>query len=74
MWHDDEMQGDANISVSLENRKFSDIVGSVSSVYPEEKAKDISVSFYFICLLHLANERNLKICGSQDLSDFTISQ
>jgi condensin complex subunit 2 len=51
---------------------LSHIIDSVKIKYPDKKADEISVSFYFICLLHLANERNLKIEGVQDLSDLRI--
>lgn len=30
-------------------------------LYPAEKMEEISTSFTFICLLHLANERGLRI-------------
>jgi Condensin complex subunit 2 len=36
------------------------IVGLQRS-YPEDKLAEISTSFCFICLLHLANERGLKL-------------
>ena len=56
-----------------EERKLTEIIDSVKGLYPEKKADDISVSFYFICLLHLANERNLKIEGSQDLANLVVT-
>ena len=34
----------------------------------------VTLPFYFICVLHLANEKNLCLEGSDDLSDFFISQ
>jgi condensin complex subunit 2 len=36
------------------------IVGLQGS-YPQDKLAEISTSFCFICLLHLANERGLKL-------------
>jgi condensin complex subunit 2 len=33
---------------------------------------NVTVPFYFICLLHLANEKGLELTGAEDLSDFTI--
>jgi condensin complex subunit 2 len=30
-------------------------------MYPQEKMEEISTSFCFICLLHLANEKGLRI-------------
>eukprot|EP01039_Chlorochromonas_danica_P003015 gene3015-3289_t len=46
--------------------------------HSEEKAekvqKDASLAYYFICLLHLANEKNLKITGQEDMADLHITQ
>ncbi|KAG0348230.1 hypothetical protein BG004_005626 [Podila humilis] len=55
-------------------QKFTEIIGGLSKVYPEQKLRDISVPFCFICLLHLANEKNLSIEGSEDLAELTIRQ
>lgn len=57
-----------------EPRTFTDVVHGLDQVYPEKKRKDISVAFCFICVLHLANEQNLKVLGNSDLSNLTISQ
>jgi hypothetical protein len=35
-------------------------------VYVKEKMEEISTSFCFICLLHLANERGLKLEGGEE--------
>ncbi|KAJ2781380.1 hypothetical protein H4R18_002910 [Coemansia javaensis] len=56
------------------DQRFSDIVGGLKNVYPREKLEDLSVSYCFICLLHLANERNLRIESNASLSDLLISQ
>ncbi|KAI9477447.1 hypothetical protein LPJ55_000641 [Coemansia sp. RSA 990] len=56
------------------NQKFSSIISSLKNVYPPEKLEELSVSFCFICLLHLANERNLRIEGDSSLHDLVISQ
>ncbi|KAJ1666386.1 hypothetical protein EV178_002342 [Coemansia sp. RSA 1646] len=53
---------------------FSGVLGSLRNVYPREKLNDLSISFCFICLLHLANERNLRIEGDALLRDLVISQ
>lgn len=39
--------------------RFTEIMNSLKTVYPPEKLSDISTSFGFICLLHLANEQGL---------------
>ncbi|KAJ2786323.1 hypothetical protein GGI15_001606 [Coemansia interrupta] len=70
-----EMSVDNEDEVKVEgDQKFSQIVSSLKDVYPREKLEDLSISYCFICLLHLANERNLRIVGDQSLSDLTITQ
>ncbi|KAK6821472.1 hypothetical protein RU639_007962 [Aspergillus parasiticus] len=41
--------------------RFTQIMNSLKSVYPPETLRDISTSFGFICLLHLANEQGLML-------------
>ncbi|WWC59441.1 uncharacterized protein I303_101997 [Kwoniella dejecticola CBS 10117] len=42
-------------------KTFDNIITSLRSSYPSDKMSEISTSFCFICLLHLANEEGLKI-------------
>lgn len=44
-----------------EARTFDDVIVGLQRSYPEDKLSEISTSFCFICLLHLANERGLKL-------------
>ncbi|KAF8517976.1 condensin complex subunit 2/barren [Hysterangium stoloniferum] len=44
-----------------EPRVFENVVTGLRDSYPKEKLEEISTSFCFICLLHLANEQGLKI-------------
>lgn len=44
-----------------EPRKFTQIINDLRSVYPEKTMGDISTSYCFICLLHLANEKGLVV-------------
>jgi condensin complex subunit 2 len=37
------------------------VVSGLRKLYPQEKMDEISTSFCFICLLHLANEKGLRI-------------
>ncbi|KAJ2720591.1 hypothetical protein GGI07_004508 [Coemansia sp. Benny D115] len=61
--------------VKLEGtQRFSEVLGNLRNVYPREKLEELSVSYCFICLLHLANERNLRIVGDASLQDLVISQ
>ncbi|KAJ2865232.1 hypothetical protein GGH94_002373 [Coemansia aciculifera] len=55
-------------------QKFSAVVSSLKKVYPREKLEELSISYCFICLLHLANERNLRIVGDASLRDLVITQ
>ncbi|KAJ1547540.1 hypothetical protein HK096_002473, partial [Nowakowskiella sp. JEL0078] len=47
-------------------QKFTEIIAGLTRVYPAKKMKDISVAFCFICILHLANEKNLAV-GVQEV-------
>jgi condensin complex subunit 2 len=38
---------------------FTSVMNGLNSVYPEQAMRDISTSYCFICLLHLANEKGL---------------
>ena len=61
--------------MNQEEHKFTDIVGGLTKFYPEKQFQDISVPFCFICLLHLANERNLTIENSNGgLTELLITQ
>lgn len=40
---------------------FENVISNLKKSYPREKMDEISTSFCFICLLHLANERGLKL-------------
>ena len=46
---------------------------TVQALAPQAPAT-ITVPFYFICMLHLANERGLALEGSDDLTDFHVSK
>ncbi|KAI5479524.1 hypothetical protein MNV49_003466 [Pseudohyphozyma bogoriensis] len=47
---------------------FVPVLSGLRKAYPEEKMKEISTSFCFICLLHLANEKGLRI-QTQDVGE-----
>jgi condensin complex subunit 2 len=42
------------------------VVTGLKTSYPKEKMEEISTSFCFICLLHLANEQGLKLEVGED--------
>ncbi|EJD48065.1 barren [Auricularia subglabra TFB-10046 SS5] len=65
---DDSMQQEDNRPPTdpAEPRVFSSVIDGLKQSYPREKMDEISSSFCFICLLHLANEQGLKI-AKEDL-------
>lgn len=48
--------------------RFTEIMNSLKAVYAPETLRDISTSFGFICLLHLANEQGLILQNDDDTS------
>lgn len=48
--------------------RFTQIMNSLKSVYAPETLRDISTSFGFICLLHLANEQGLMLQNDDETS------
>ncbi|KAF4534843.1 Condensin complex component cnd2 [Lasiodiplodia theobromae] len=52
--------------------KFTDVVNNLQAVYPKKQLADISTSYCFICLLHLANEKGLVIENDENFTDLTI--
>lgn len=40
---------------------FNNVISGLRTKYSKDKMEEISTSFCFICLLHLANERGLKL-------------
>ncbi|KAK4186477.1 hypothetical protein QBC35DRAFT_437260 [Podospora australis] len=54
--------------------KFTDVVNDLQRVYPRQVMDDISTSYCFICLLHLANEKGLVIEKTPELTDLTIKK
>ncbi|GAO13791.1 hypothetical protein UVI_02004860 [Ustilaginoidea virens] len=52
--------------------KFTHVMNALQSVYPKTAMNDISTSYCFICLLHLANEKGLVIDKSDGLDELSI--
>jgi len=57
---------DTNATDPSEARVFSSVISGLQTSYPREKMEEISTSFCFICLLHLANEQGLKLESAPD--------
>ncbi|GAC74935.1 chromosome condensation complex Condensin, subunit H [Moesziomyces antarcticus T-34] len=48
-------------------KTFESVLSGLQKAYPQDKMEEISTSFCFICLLHLANEEGLAIStGTED--------
>jgi condensin complex subunit 2 len=47
---------------------------NLQTVYPKQVLCDISTSYCFICLLHLANEKGLVIEKQDGLAELTIKK
>lgn len=54
--------------------KFTDVMNDLQRVYPKPIMDDISTSFGFICLLHLANEKGLVINKTPELNELIIKK
>ncbi|KAI9759431.1 MAG: hypothetical protein M4579_002345 [Chaenotheca gracillima] len=52
--------------------QFTSVINNLQSVYPKQAMADISTSYCFICLLHLANEKGLQIENQEGLRDLSI--
>ncbi|TAQ90517.1 hypothetical protein B7494_g1167 [Chlorociboria aeruginascens] len=52
--------------------KFTSLMQNLQAVYPKQAMDDISTSYCFICLLHLANEKGLVIEKQNDLLELDI--
>ncbi|OAA77821.1 condensin complex component cnd2 [Akanthomyces lecanii RCEF 1005] len=52
--------------------KFTRVMNDLQRVYPKPAMNDISTSYCFISLLHLANERGLVINKTEDLKELEI--
>lgn len=52
--------------------KFTRVMNDLQRVYPKPAMNDISTSYCFISLLHLANERGLIINTTEDLKELEI--
>ncbi|NXS47364.1 CND2 protein, partial [Balaeniceps rex] len=61
-------------SIVVGEKVFSGITKELLHRLPSAMANNLSVPLAFTCLLHLANEKNLKLEGTEDLSDVLVKQ
>ncbi len=52
--------------------RFTQVMQNLEKVYPKQAMNDISTSFCFICVLHLANEKGLVIEKQAGLEELMI--
>lgn len=57
----DEGPSETEAEPSTPAKTFDTVIQSLRGAYPKDKMSEISTSFCFICLLHLANEEGLRI-------------
>lgn len=54
--------------------KFTSVMNDLQQVYPKQAMADISTSYCFICLLHLANEKGLLLANEPGLAELSIQK
>lgn len=52
--------------------QFTSVMNNLQQVYPKQVMADISTSYCFICLLHLANEKGLTLGNETGLEELSI--
>ncbi|XP_048585600.1 condensin complex subunit 2 [Nematostella vectensis] len=55
-------------------RSFKEIYGQLPASISKHMAKNLSVPIAFVCILHLANEKCLKMTPCTDMSDFAVKK
>ena len=53
---------------------FQNMISNIALNNQQGEGQEISVSYYFLCLLHLANEKGLKIEGQTNFADLKITK
>ncbi|XP_059263618.1 condensin complex subunit 2 [Mustela nigripes] len=57
-----------------DEKMLSGLTRDLQKSLPPLMAQNLSIPLAFACLLHLANEKNLKLEGTEDLSDILVRQ
>ncbi|KAK4105495.1 barren [Parathielavia hyrcaniae] len=71
---DSNSDGDGAANAEVPTLKFTSVMNDLQRVYPRQAMDDISTSFCFICLLHLANEKGLVISKTEGLEELLIQK
>ena len=64
----------SSATVDSPTLKFTSVVNDLQQVYPKQAMADISTSYCFICLLHLANEKGLTLGNERGLAELSIQR
>ncbi|XP_009874818.1 PREDICTED: condensin complex subunit 2 [Apaloderma vittatum] len=70
----EDAEKEKDVSMVAGEKVFSSITKELLHRLPAAMANNLSVPLAFACLLHLANEKNLKLEGTEDLSDVLVKQ
>lgn len=70
----DSMSTDPASKTEPNTLKFTSVMNELQQVYPKQAMADISTSYCFICLLHLANEKGLQLSNEPGLMELRIQQ
>ncbi|KAL9612867.1 MAG: hypothetical protein Q9167_002551 [Letrouitia subvulpina] len=65
---------DSSTKPGNEKLRFTSIMNSLQEVYPKQAMADISTSYCFICVLHLANEKGLCLENEPGLEELSIQR
>ncbi|XP_007957628.2 condensin complex subunit 2 [Orycteropus afer afer] len=69
-----EMENEEGLVEVADEKLFSGLAKDLKKSLPPLMAQNLSIPLAFACLLHLANEKNLKLEGTEDLSDVLVKQ
>ncbi|XP_027762433.1 condensin complex subunit 2 [Empidonax traillii] len=69
----EDAEKEEDTSVVAGEKKLSDIMKDLRHRLPADMATNLSVPSAFVCLLHLASEKNLNLEGTEDLSDVLVT-
>lgn len=58
----------------MQTQSFKDLYAQLPGKLSKNMSKNLSVSIAFVCILHLANEKCLKMTGDPNMCDFFVSQ
>lgn len=58
--------------VELHVDSFTELYNTIPQLLPTKMNESLSIPLAFTCLLHLANEKKLKLIGNEDMTDVSI--